>query len=210
MKASSAFVTGIVIGAAAGIVAGAAYMKRKIEEVIEDRIDEEVAEFIQDFNAKMEEDDISEEKDQEDEDDDTPYNSLHEYTQKSYNKPDPTKIFRDPLAEHEHPQEPDEESDILEENPLKKQEDDSMKDPKLISEDKYDEDDSFEKSMLYYYQDDDVLTDEEEHEIANDIEIVGETLDKYDFRNNDEQVIHVRNYEQKTDYEVVKVFTSYR
>ena len=34
MKASSAFVTGIVIGAAAGIVAGAAYMKHKIEEVI--------------------------------------------------------------------------------------------------------------------------------------------------------------------------------
>ena len=209
MKSSSALITGLVIGAAAGVVAGAAYMKRKIEEVIDERVDEEVKNFIDDYYAKMdeEEDDISEEEDDSEE---IAYNSLHAYSQQNIHKPDPTKIFRDPLADHEHPQEPDEETDILEENPIKRdQEDDTMKDPKLISEDKYDEDDSFEKEMLYYYQDDDVLTDEEEHEIQNEMEIVGDTMDKYDFRNNDEQVIHVRNFEQKTDYEIVKLFAAY-
>jgi hypothetical protein len=63
---------------------------------------------------------------------------------------------------------------------------------------------------LYYYQEDDVITDEDENKIENELELVGEALDKFGFRDNDEQVVHVRNYEKKTDYEVIKVFAAYR
>ena len=85
-----------------------------------------------------------------------------------------------------------------------------MKDPKLISEDKFDSEPEYEKETLYYYQGDDVLTDEDEHEVDNQLELVGDALDKFGFRDNDEQVIHVRNFEKKVDYEVIKAFTSFR
>lgn len=216
MKASVSFVAGLAVGAVGGIVAGAAYMKAKIEETIEERVDDEVRKFVDDYFKNDDEDDESYEPDPEDmvesevDDPTTAYNSLHAFSERNTHKPDPTKIFRDPLAEH--PEEPDEETDILEENPIRQEpkEDESMKEPRLISEDKFDEDDSYEKETLYYYDDDDVLTDEEEHEVDNELYLVGDALDKYDFRNSDERVIHVRNYELKTDYEVVKVYASFR
>lgn len=208
MKASVAFVSGLAVGAAGGVIFGAAYMKNKIEEVIEERVDEEVKNFVDDYFARKEE--IEEEEEEDIPDPEETYNSLHENLKQNYHKPDPSKIFRDPLMEH--PEEPEEESDILEENPVKKpKEDDEMKEPRLISEDKYDDgDDTYAKELLYFYQDDDVLTDEDEHEIENELEVVGGTLDKFGFRDNDEQVIHVRNEEKKTDYEVIKIFAAFR
>lgn len=212
MKASVSFVAGLAVGAIGGIVAGAAYMKTKIEETVEERVDEEVKKFVNDY---FNNDDESYEPDEEDmiTDDSDPtqaYNSLHEFSERNTHKPDPTKIFRDPLAEH--PEEPDEESDILEENPIKREpkEDESMKDPKLISEDKFDEDDDYEKETLYYYNEDDVLTDESEQEIDNELYLLGDAMDKFDFRNSEERVIHVRNFELQTDYEVIKVWAPYR
>ena len=208
MKASVAFVSGLVVGAAGGVIFGATYMKNKIEEVIEERVDEEVKNFIDDYFARKEEDDEPEEES--DISESETYNSLHENLKQNYHKPDPSKIFRDPLMEH--PEEPEEESDILEESPVKKpKEDDEMKEPRLISEDKFDDgDDTYSKETLYFYQDDDVLTDEDEHELDNELEYLGNTLDKFGFRDNDEQLIHVRNEEKKTDYEVIKVFAAFR
>lgn len=214
MKASTSFIAGLAIGAAGGIVAGATYMKRKMDEYIEDQVDEEVRKFVDDYFARKEEEaeesDISEDEDEPDDNPYHTYNSLNENLQKNYHKPDPSKIFRDPLMEH--PEEPEDEHDILDENPTRKEkkEDDDMKDPKLISEDKFDEDIEFDKETLYYYQGDDVLTDEDEHEVDNQLELVGDALDKFGFRDNDEQVIHVRNFEKKVDYEVIKAFTSFR
>ena len=210
MKASTSFIAGLAIGAVGGIVAGAAYMKRQMEAYIDEQVDEEVKRFVDDYFARKEADEEEEEDDIFEEED--PYeNPLNTYNslQQNYHKPEPSKIFRDPLAEH--PEEPDEESDILEENPVKpKKEDDDMKDPKLISEDKFDSEPEYEKETLYYYQGDDVLTDEDEHEVDNQLELVGDALDKFGFRDNDEQVIHVRNFEKKVDYEVIKAFTSFR
>lgn len=212
MKASVSFVAGLAVGAVGGIVAGAAYMKTKIEDSIEERVDEEVKKFVNDYFASKDDDEESDIYEEEVEDTiyEENYNSLHAHSQQNYHKPDPSKIFRDPLMEH--PEEPEEETDILEENPIKPEpkEDEEMKDPKLISEDKFDEDESFAKETLYYYNEDDVLTDEDEHEIDNQLEIVGEALDKFGFRDNEEQVVHVRNFERKTDYEVIKVFAPFR
>ena len=209
MKTSVSFVAGLAVGAVGGVIAGAAYMKSKIEETIEERVDEEVKNFIDDYFARKEEEDEESDILEEEPVFEESYNSLHAHSQQNYNKPDPTKIFRDPLMEH--PEEPEEETDILEENPVKPEpkEDDDMKDPKLISEDKFDEDVEFTKETLYYYNEDDVLTDEDEHEIENQLEIIGDTLDKFGFRDNEEQVVHVRNFERKTDYEVIKVFASF-
>ena len=211
MKASVSFVAGLAVGAVGGIVAGATYMKNKIEESIEERVDEEVKKFVDDYFT----DDESYEPDEEDmtTDDSDPtqaYNSLHAFSERNTHKPDPTKIFRDPLMEH--PEEPDEETDILEESPVKAEtkEDESMKDPKLISEDKFDEDESYEKETLFYYNEDDVLTDEHDNEVHNELYLIGDAMDKFDFRNSEERVIHVRNFELQTDYEVIKVWAPFR
>jgi len=215
MKASVSFVAGLAVGAVSGMIAGAAYMKTKIEETIEERVDDEVKKFVDDY-FKNDDEDESYELDSEDmieneaDDPTTAYNSLHAFSERNTHKPDPTKIFRDPLAEH--PEEPEEEKDIFEESPVKRQakEDESMKDPRLISEDKFDEDDDYEKETLYYYNEDDVLTDENENEVDNELYLIGDAMDKYDFRNSEERIIHVRNYELQTDYEVVKVFAPFR
>lgn len=205
MRATSLF-AGIGIGLAAGFVAGAAYMKNKMSEAIDEIVHDEIQEFMDNWNREMAEEAEEDEEETEEIKDYTPYNSLHANTN---NKPSPSTLFRDRAMEH--PEEPDEETDILEENPIKKKEDDDMKDPKLISEDKFDEDTEFTKETLLYYTEDDTLTDEDEHEIENQLEYVGEAMDKFGFRDNDDELsIHVRNFEKKTDYEIIKVYAAYR
>lgn len=80
------------------------------------------------------------------------------------------------------------------------------KKPKIITGDSYyNEFPHFDKIALQYYFDDDILATEEDEEIDDVERILGDTLDKYGFRNNDESVIYVRNVAYGTDYEVFKV-----
>lgn len=82
--------------------------------------------------------------------------------------------------------------------------------PKIISMDAFeDERRDFDKVQLYYYTDDDILADENE-DIIDDVErVVGDALDKYDFRNNDDMYVCVRNINYSTDYIIGKVLGSY-
>ena len=80
------------------------------------------------------------------------------------------------------------------------------KKPKIITGDSfYNEYPHFDKISLQYYFDDDILATEEDEEIDDVERVLGDTLDKYGFRNNDESVIYVRNLSMGTDYEVFKV-----
>ena len=70
------------------------------------------------------------------------------------------------------------------------------------------------RHMLYYqYNDTLVIDDDQDEEVIedfNEIEsIIGDALTKYGFRDNDEEIIYVRNDKRDTDYEIEKVFDSY-
>ena len=51
-----------------------------------------------------------------------------------------------------------------------------------------------------------IASDEEIHDLPL---VVGDCLDKFDFRHNDEKRICVRNYKLGVDYEVIKVASDY-
>lgn len=81
--------------------------------------------------------------------------------------------------------------------------------PKLITSDSYDNEyHHFDKAELEYYTIDDVLIDaRSEDEIHDPERIVGDCMDRFGFReNDDETVIFVRNFNHGTDYEITKIF----
>lgn len=83
--------------------------------------------------------------------------------------------------------------------------------PKLIKEDtfEYDGRGVYDKCDLYYYVDDDTLASEDEEIIDNIDHTVGDCLDKFGFRSNDEGEIYVRNFYTMTDYRITKMFTAF-
>ena len=82
--------------------------------------------------------------------------------------------------------------------------------PKLIKYEDYGEDGTLEQATLLYYVDNDILVTEDEEEIPDPAQLVGDCLDKFDFRNNDdEKTIFVRNSKLGFDYEITKVYDSY-
>ena len=82
--------------------------------------------------------------------------------------------------------------------------------PKLISAESFDNEYAhFDKKQLYYYVGDEVLATEEEEVIENIDQVIGDALDKYNFRENDESTIYVRNIDFSTDYEIEKVYSRF-
>ena len=76
-------------------------------------------------------------------------------------------------------------------------------------------DPSLSTMSLLYYQDNDTLVVEGDStdEVIDDFneveDMLGDGLSKYGFKDNDEPVIYIRNYDRGYDYEVTKVFDSY-
>lgn len=58
---------------------------------------------------------------------------------------------------------------------------------------------------LFYYAEVDVLCDEEEEEIDQPYLLIGNALDKYGFRESDEQFLYVMNYQLDTCYHIQKI-----
>lgn len=83
--------------------------------------------------------------------------------------------------------------------------------PKLIKEDmfEYDGRGIYDKIDLYYYVGDDTLASEDEEIIDNIEHTVGDCLDKFGFRKNDEGEIYVRNFYTMTDYRITKMFAEF-
>ena len=210
---------GCLIGFVAGGLAGAAYMRYKKEKEIDLIIDEyegEIDGLIEEINAIEEETaeriEVKEEPEEETEEDDPTVEPLPDgyfnYGGKSKSKKDPMDKPASPKDLFtEHPEDSEDEYDIVEDLHGGSEEVTTM--PKLISADKYDDDAAYRKDTLYYYQDDDVLTNSDDEEIDNEYEYVGDCLDKFDFRGTEEPMIHIRNEEMETDFEVQKVYASY-
>lgn len=80
------------------------------------------------------------------------------------------------------------------------------REPRCISADSLGDLPSYiEQSTLYYYTYDEVLCDENKDPVDNEEMLVGDCLDKYGFRDNEEQILLIRNYSLDTVYEVVKI-----
>lgn len=88
----------------------------------------------------------------------------------------------------------------------------SGKKPRLITEESFfNEYPMHDKEELMYYTDDDVLIDTSNEEEIDDVDrAVGDCLDKFSFRDNDEEsTIYVRNFAFGIDYVINKTFGSF-
>lgn len=86
------------------------------------------------------------------------------------------------------------------------------REPKLIAAEDFGSEPNYNKMFLLYYTESDVLTlnEDQDEEIINDFDeieaMLGDSLTKFGFIDNDEEVIYVRNTRRTTDYEIRKVF----
>lgn len=155
------------------------------------------------------------------------YEKLYSGEAVDYDKIHPDRAVEDP-AELEHPAEDDveeapEETESVTENDagVVDPKEEEVKEaafyaaerrkPKFITEDvfEYDGRDIYDKCDLYYYVYDDILATEDE-EIIDDVErTVGNCLDKFGFKSNDEGEIYVRNFSTTTDYRITKMFAEF-
>lgn len=112
-------------------------------------------------------------------------------------------------AEREHPSEDDLEDGSMEAIAKRATEDhraNMNRPPKIISEESLGELPGYiENQTLFFYQLDNTLTDEDDQIIDDPEYFLGDALDKYNFRENDEKMIFVRNFALDTVYEVQKV-----
>lgn len=124
-------------------------------------------------------------------------------------------MYKGSAANYEHPvdSDEDEDEDIVEETDddialeqtLEHQET-KDRSPKIISVEALgDLPPRIDMQTLFFYTDNEVLTNEEDEEIEDPGYFLGDALDKYDFRNNDEERIYVLNYATDTCYDVQKV-----
>lgn len=116
------------------------------------------------------------------------------------------------LAEQEHPEDDEEDTD-MDYNGYSEEEFNQAKKvgagPRIIRAADYGEDPKLDCKQLIYYTDDDTLATEDD-EIVDDISgLIGDALTKYDFINNNEDSIYVRNERRSTDYEIIKVHGSF-
>lgn len=84
------------------------------------------------------------------------------------------------------------------------------REPRIISYEKLGEiPNHYEEEALYYYTYDEVLTTDEGEVIEEPERLIGDALDKYDFRNNDEESIIVQNFALNKIYEISKFQAAY-
>lgn len=85
------------------------------------------------------------------------------------------------------------------------------KSPKIVSREEFysNEYEHHDKVTLYFYKEDQVLATESDEAITDPSKYIGDALDKFGFRESDEEVIYVRNFGLGIDYEVEKLDSSY-
>lgn len=104
----------------------------------------------------------------------------------------------------------DEEIESPEEQAFNEHQRNKDRPPKLISDEAFSElPASIETGVLYYYAYDEMLCEENEEPVEEPERLVGDCLDKYGFRDNEERVIFVMNYALDTAYEIQKVDASW-
>lgn len=90
------------------------------------------------------------------------------------------------------------------------------KKPKQIKASDFGSEPNYGTLSLLYYTENEILTIHDEEDESEDIiyldeiaDFIGDALDKFDFRHNDQEVIYVRNFSRCTDFEITKVYGSF-
>ena len=133
----------------------------------------------------------------------------------NFNKPSLSELHEKVMAEIEHPRD-DEEEDEEREADLKSEEfndyyeKNKTRPPKIISvKDLGDYPEEFDETEWLYYNGDDVMATEDGEVIEDYERFIGDSLDKFDFRNNAEESLLVVSFEYATIYEITKMFRAY-
>lgn len=198
MKALS-FIFGLVAGTGLGIVASMRYFKKKADE----RADAEI-EGMQNYYEHI-------------------YSTLRdrktaEELSENLGYKESEPVEKEPEADAEEQKKITRESIMYEEMykaQAKTQEESkpmtkprySLAGPKLIKAEDYGTDPAFDRMTLYYYTGNDVLINEEENPYEVEIAeyMIGDCLEKYNFKESSERSIYVRNAKYGCDYEIIKV-----
>lgn len=208
------FVGGLVAGAAGGVLATQQYFKKKYQA----EADAEIEEMNQYYTKKYEdlvellknEDDLKDREETE-EVSQGRMSDIREKLQQNYEQTtNYAKMFQGSKEEEE-----DDMESLLEEEPTEREAAESAtedhnrnkdKPPRIISEEALGDVPSYyESKVLFFYRLDDVVTDEEDNVVDDPEYLLGDCLDKYNFRESEEKLIFVRNYALDTVYEVQKI-----
>ena len=214
------FLCGFAIGAIGGVAGYDLYLKKmaKDNDISEEyqRLADEYSDTevnpVNDYNEYMNDmvrDPMSDEE----------LDDIKEKLKENYEKTtNYASMYQGDAANYEHPlddeEDEDEDSVYTEEDEVydeivDHQKTKNMK-PKIISVEAVgDLPPRIDMQTLLYYQDNDILTTEEDEEIDNIEFLIGDSLTKYGFKDNDEDRIFVLNYATDTCYDVQKVQGAY-
>lgn len=193
------------LGLAIGIGGTTLYWKRKMDEILsEEEFDDEFIRGDDEFSEPgvevnpREKGPLSQE-----ERDEIKEKLLHNYEKTSSYA---NMYKEDKQAEEEHPVDSDEDDVEDEVDRINREHiENRNKPPKIISADEYSNlPPQIETDTLYFYHYDNVLVDEEEDEVDEGM-LVGSCLDKYGFRDSEEEIIFVMNYEIDKAFEIHRV-----
>lgn len=221
------FVSGLVTGALGGIFGAKVYYQKKLEKNL-DQYQKDLEEYygrtdeyVRDSSAdRAEEAPSGEEKESNRVDGPLSNNQRREIREKLLRNQRETTNYagmyrKDGTDISEEDEElDDQESEEEEPTPEELAGEDHARnrerEPRIISAEKLGEIPSYyENQTLFYYLYDDTLTEEEGEVVEDPYLLVGDCLDKYGFRENDEMLILVQNFALDTIYEVQKVRASY-
>lgn len=82
-----------------------------------------------------------------------------------------------------------------------------LRGPRIIKNEDFGNDRRLEKVYLYYYPSDNLLTNEQDEEIEQDkaVLMLGDALTKFDFANNSQDKLSVRDEASGIDYQIEKI-----
>ena len=200
----------LAIGAAAGIIFTSLYWKKKMDDILAEEFDDRYARCVGPDESGVEvnptrEDGVlsSEQRDE-----------IREKLVRNFEQTSSYATMYS--AETEHPVDSDEdeiddsnvESDVERANAEHRE--NFNKPPKIISAEEFSNLPPYiETGALYFYHYDNVLVDDEDDEIDDPGVLIGECLDKYGFRDSDEEMIFVMNYQIDKAFEIHRVMGSW-
>lgn len=200
------FVAGLITGGAAGVFATRDYFRKKYQEIADDEIADMQEYYQQELDRMVEyaEDDVADGELEEE--------SPEEEADTSDNDGEP--IYQTDYAHAYQKQndfaEEDDSMEALAAAATEEHQKNKDRPPRLISEEAVGElSPHIDHQILFYYTLDDTVTDEEDKIIDDPAWLLGDTLDKYNFRESDEKLVFVLNYALDTVYEIQKVNGSF-
>jgi hypothetical protein len=219
------FVSGLIAGAAAGAFGTRAYWKKHFEEVADSEINEmsdyyqgkmnEMVNFFDDGDEVNPEKEYYEQQDASEEIKMDPEKAAEIKEKLTRNHEQTTNYAtmykkKDTVDDEDDSLEEDQSDKAIAERATEDHQANMNRPPKIISEEALDEiPEYYDHSVMFYYDLDDTVADENDNIIDEPGHFLGDCLDKFGFRDSDEEIIFVQNYATDTIYEVQKLHRAF-